>query len=271
MNFSHISKFLSFFCFVLLASGSLSGQNVPIDFEANGHGANWTWTVFENSVNPPLEIISNPYPGGINSSATVAKFTALQAGAPFAGCESLHGSDIGTFTIDSSNMIIKIMVWKSVISNVGIKLVRVDNWSLGEILIPNTTVNQWEQITFDFSSHLGLTYDQIVIFPDFNARSSDNIIYFDNVFGPDAVATSLEAPQQFALDIYPNPSHSRCSIRSSRPMEAVEVFNALGERVLLSKEYGTDLSFDLENMPNGVYLVRATVEGRHVHKKLIKN
>ena len=81
----------------MIVSGFLFPQNSPIDFETGGYGATWTWTVFENGSNPPLEIVTNPNTGGINSSATVAKFTALQAGQPWAGCESLHGSDIGTF------------------------------------------------------------------------------------------------------------------------------------------------------------------------------
>ena len=63
-------------------------QNVPIDFEVGGNGLNWTWTTFENDTNPPLEIVANPDPSGINTSATVAKFTALQAGAAWAGCAS---------------------------------------------------------------------------------------------------------------------------------------------------------------------------------------
>ena len=105
---------------------SAFGQNIPIDFETPGNGALWTWTTFENGDNPAVEIIPNPDEYGINTSSTVAKFTALQVGEPHAVCETLHGAGIGTFTIDSSTMFINIMVWKSVISDVGIKLVRED-------------------------------------------------------------------------------------------------------------------------------------------------
>ena len=92
------------FTIALLFSINISfSQNIPIDFEANGHGLNWTWTTFENDTNPPLEIVANPDPSGINTSATVAKFTALQSGAAWAGCESMHGSDIGSFSFNNSN------------------------------------------------------------------------------------------------------------------------------------------------------------------------
>ena len=95
---------------MLLASISFA-QNNPINFESGGYGANWTWTVFENGVNPAVDIIANPDPMGINTSATVARFTALQSGAPWAGCESAHGStDLGPFVLDATNSTIKITV-----------------------------------------------------------------------------------------------------------------------------------------------------------------
>ena len=187
------------FVFVVISTlflmSNLIAQNNPINFEAGGFGANWTWTVFENNTNPPLEIIPNPDISGINTSATVAKFTALQAGNPWAGCESLHGSDIGTFTLDATNSTVKIMVWKSVISDVGLKFVLPNGDALPEIKVANTLINQWEELTFDFSSRIGhpatIGQDQIVIFPDFNlaGRTQDNVVYFDNItFSPGVVA-----------------------------------------------------------------------------------
>ena len=185
------------FLLLLLFIGLVWGQNSPIDFETGGYGATWTWTVFENGDNPSLEIVTNPNTGGINSSATVAKFTALQAGQPWAGCESLHGSDIGTFSLDATNSTLKIMVYKTVISDVGLKFVIPTSGSLGEIKVANTVTNAWEELTFDFSSHIGLPeaigIDQIVVFPDFNlgGRTQDNIIYFDNIsFSPATVPGS---------------------------------------------------------------------------------
>ena len=160
--------------------------NGPIDFESGGYGANWTWTVFENSDNPPaLEIVSNPNSSGINTSSKVAKFTALSSGAAYAGCESQHGSDIGSFKFDSNNSIVKIMVYKTVISDVGLKFVESDGEAQPEVKVANTKTNEWEELTFDLSGSIGKgktgIIDQIVIFPDFKDRSSNHIIYFDNI------------------------------------------------------------------------------------------
>ncbi|MBE0570801.1 MAG: T9SS type A sorting domain-containing protein [Ignavibacteriaceae bacterium] len=180
-----ITYLLAVVCIVLV-SGISFAQNAPIDFESGGFGANWTWAVFENGTNPPLEIIPNPDPSGNNTSETVAKFTALQTGNPWAGTECMHG-DIGTFTLSSSNSIVKIMVWKPVVSDVGIKFVRPDGSALPEIKVANTLTNQWEELTFDFTGRIGdpntIDQDQIVIFPDFDlgGRTQDNICYFDNI------------------------------------------------------------------------------------------
>ncbi|MCF7910955.1 MAG: T9SS type A sorting domain-containing protein [Candidatus Cloacimonetes bacterium] len=168
-------------------SGATREFNVPIDFEVGGHGADWTWTVFENLTNPPLEILANPDPTGINTSDTVAKFTALQAGQPWAGCESQHLVDLGQFSFDETNCTVKVMVWKPVISDVGVKFVEANGEAQPEVKVANTVVNEWEELTFDLSGSIGAgitgILDQIVIFPDFDlaGRLQDNICYFDNV------------------------------------------------------------------------------------------
>jgi hypothetical protein len=198
---------------------------------------------------------------GINSSSTVAKFTALQAGQAFAGCESLHGAGTGTYTIDSSNMIIRIMVWKNTISDVGIKLVRVDNWSLGEIKIPNTAVGKWEQLEFDFSAHLGLTYDQVVIFPDFTNRSSDNIIYFDNVFGDTSssiISSNLALENSNSeLFVFPNPNPGQLNIECKALVSGKLILSDLLGKTILEKTIDTDfMQIDFPSTSSkGLYLL----------------
>ena len=247
--------------YVLLKSGGMVlAQNSPIDFETGGYGATWTWTVFENGDNPSLEIVTNPNTGGINSSATVAKFTALQTGQPWAGCESLHGSDIGTFSLHANNSTLKIMVYKTVISDVGLKFVIPTSGSLGEIKVANTVTNAWEELTFDFSSHIGLPeaigIDQIVVFPDFNlgGRTQDNIIYFDNIsFYSNSVGVDNRNetfPQGFALhENYPNPFNPTTTLRFDLPEVSnltLTIYNMLGQRVR---------TFNMNDTPAGYHSV----------------
>jgi hypothetical protein len=112
--------------------------------------------------------------------------SARVTGNPWAGTETAHG-DIGPITLGSSNSIVKVMVWKSVISDVGVKFADADGAAQPEIKVPNTVVNQWEELTFDLSGSIGLVgtidIDQFIFFPDFDlgGRTQDNVVYFDNV------------------------------------------------------------------------------------------
>ena len=159
-----------------------------IDFESDGFGAQWAWNVFENEDNPPLEFVSNPNPSGINTSSQVAKITARQAGAPWVGTETVHGEMNLNWDLSGTNAVIKIMVYKTVISDVGIKLVNPAGGAQEEIKVANTKINEWEELTFDFTSRIGngldgsTNIDQIVVFPDFrDPRTEETVTYFDNI------------------------------------------------------------------------------------------
>jgi hypothetical protein len=176
-----------------------------MNFEPTGVGAGYTWNVFENDTNPSLEFVANPNTSVLNPSPTVAKYTTLITGKPWAGCETSHSNGMADFVLDSAHAIIRIMVYKSVISDVGIKLVTPTSAALPEIRIPNTLINQWEEITFDFTAQIGFfnePFDQIVIFPDFsdNPRTYGTITYFDNISFGDSNAPTGPEPMQPAPD-----------------------------------------------------------------------
>ena len=70
--------------FVAFGSSAMAQSSHTVGFESAADGAGWTWTMAENGTNPALEFIANPVSGGINTSANVAKFTALQTGNAWA-------------------------------------------------------------------------------------------------------------------------------------------------------------------------------------------
>ena len=184
---------LSVFCTVMATASA----QVTLDFEDGGNGANMGWNVFENDTNPALEFVANPNGAAPNTSAKTAKYTTLIGGQPWAGTETQDGA-ITPFTLNASNCIVKLMVYKSVISDVGVKFTQVGGGSMPEIKVANTLVNQWEELTFDFSGQIAGTPNQvknIVIFPDFppggpGSREYASVTYFDNM-----TFTAGEAPE----------------------------------------------------------------------------
>ncbi|MBK7632244.1 MAG: T9SS type A sorting domain-containing protein [Ignavibacteriales bacterium] len=185
-----LTSLLTLMFFLVIGSVVFAQPTHTINFEPAGVGADWDWTVSENADNPPLEFIANPVSGGINTSPMVAKFIARQAGNPWA---LFFTDDDGQFTFDATNSTVKIMVWKPVISPVHFK-VEGATGTPTELIGTNTVLNQWEEITFDFSSVIGNTYNRLVIIPDFLARSQDNTIYIDNIQVPDGQVTVIPQP-----------------------------------------------------------------------------
>jgi hypothetical protein len=181
-------------------------QNAPITFETGGQGASWTFSNFDNGPSPTVgfEKVINPFKTGINTSETVGKYTALSGadlGGKGAGCQSKHGVDLGTFKLSYSNCTIKIMVYKTVISDVGIKFAEADGGSNGELIVKNTKTNEWEELTFDFTSRIGATksgaIDQLILFMDLTGnRPVATVSYFDNI----TFSKSLVPPPVVACD-----------------------------------------------------------------------
>ncbi len=198
------NKILLLVLMAVILQVAIYAQSTIIDFEPAGQGADWAWTVGENGTNPPMTFPANPSATGINTSATVAMFTATVAGQPWALCIT---DDMETFTFDASNSTVKIMVYKSIISPVAVKF---ETGSAPiEIQITNTLVNQWEELTYDFSGQIGNTYSRLVIIPDFTfvPRTQDNIIYFDNIQIPETNVAPPVVPTVAAPTPTVNPAN----------------------------------------------------------------
>jgi hypothetical protein len=179
-----MKKFSVIFLILLMNMLLLAQETHIINFENDGVGADWNWTVAENDDNPALEFVANPATDGINTSTTAAKFIARQAGQPWA---LFFTTDDGEFTFDATNSTVTLMVNKPVISDVAVKFEGLS--APIEIKVANTVTNEWEELTFDFSALIGNQYNKLIIIPDFNldGRTQDNTIYLDNITVPDGV------------------------------------------------------------------------------------
>ena len=119
-----------------------------IDFETVGN--NWVWNPFDLGTGGSFDIVANPAPGGLNTSDSCLMIVIDTDGNPWAG---VWCSDFPDMTIDASNCIVKILVYKDVTTRFNLKLEppNVDHFD------SNTVINQWEELTFDYSSDIGVT------------------------------------------------------------------------------------------------------------------
>ena len=238
-----------------------------IDFESTGFGANWVWTTDNNYTDPPLEMVANPNTGGANNSSTVAKFTSTTAGDPWA---LTYTDNIGSFTFTEANSMVTIMVRKSKVSDVGLKF-EGPGGIYKEIKISNTLTNgDWEQMSFDFSSEIGNTFNRFVVIPDFDdSRFQDHVSYFDQI----SFGNQTAGFDDYAINIvkmYPNPANSIVNFSSpSNEVLEVAIYDMLGKQVLRSDRVQSQLN--ISSLHPGMYFVNMT-QGTHVtSKKLVVN
>lgn len=171
---------------------SFSFAQSTIDFETVGQ--DWSWTIFENGDNDAslYSVVDNPDNTGVNTSAKAGKYIINDGGQPWAG---LWSADLGSLTFSADNSIVKVMVYKDVVSNVGIKFENDDASVAFQVLVPNTLTGEWEELTFDFSAQVGKTVTKIVLFPDFpDTRTAGSTNYFDNISFSATTAPPIENP-----------------------------------------------------------------------------
>ena len=252
------------------SGGAIEDYNLEdIDFEVNGFGANWVWTVHNNHTNPALEIVPNPNLSSSNSSENVAKFTSKANGEAWA---LTFTDNIGTFLFNQYNKIVALKVRKEVASNFGVKFEYVDPTNaqvlyFKELQLPTTvTDGNWEALHFDFSSEIGTAYNRLVIIPDFESRSQDNISYFDQV----SFSSVAGFQNTFfkTLKLVPNPANNLVQISGYFDfITAVEVFDIQGK--LVKKIVSFQDQINISDLKAGLYFVQITAANKITTKKLV--
>lgn len=153
-----------------------------------------------------MTVVQNPDQSGINTSWYVVKFVRDKDGVPWGG----FWSPLPTPVDMTVNKYVHVKVWKTRISPIKFKL---EGGPSGTVEIasmnPQTTVNAWEDIVFDFSSVTG-EYPTIVFMPDFEdplTLTDDITIYFDDIIVNNdptpntAAATIIEDFETIALNL----------------------------------------------------------------------
>ncbi|GAB4246046.1 MAG: hypothetical protein Kow0027_06890 [Saprospiraceae bacterium] len=224
-----------------------------------------------------FEVVDNPNPSGINTSAKVGEFVKASDGAPWAGMYA----DLDAPIDFKGNKTAKAKVLMDHIGNFAIKL---EN-SLAdppvapiELPVENTKTGEWEELTYDFSSVPDdAQYARLTVFFDLliDPTGVDVTSYFDDIVIGDGncITTGVFTPVVESMRISPNPVSDLLRIENPGEVAYVEVYNLFGKRVA-SLWIGTDSSVevDMSRLAAGVYTLGGfTKDGRLVaNAKLIK-
>jgi PKD repeat protein len=191
-----MKKYLLFLLSVFTCIGWVKSQNIA-DFETPETSI--TMNVMGNLPfdGTCFEIVDNPFPAGINTSKKVVKFTRSKVGDPWAG---FWTSEI---PIDINSRYVHAKVYKTRISPLKFKL---EGGIDGNVEIfsatPQTKINEWEDIVFDYSDKSG-TFPTFAFMPDFADPvnlSEDIVIYFDDIVINDIPPVQSQPKANFSAD-----------------------------------------------------------------------
>lgn len=224
-----------------------------INFETTG--GTWNWTVFSNGAaqDPSnFSVVSNPSVTGINVTSKCAKFIVNADAAKWAGAYTLSNPQ---FTIDRSNYIVKVMVYKDVISPFQLEFKGNNDIPDDALQVSNTLINQWEELTFDFTPFIGHTYTTIVVIPDFpSVRNYSSTNYWDNISFSGTVS-EIKNVQQKIIDFYPNPVKDILHFKSNAVSKAV-IINSIGQIIKVENINDSESDINMNEIPTGCYSVR---------------
>lgn len=240
------------------------------------------WDVFENGDNPPpFEVVANPDMSGINTSANVGKFISKAGESEWAGSATQHGS-IWEWEMDASSTTLTIDVYKSIISDVMVKIVNKSNGTIYAVAQANTKTDEWETLTYDISGLVAHgenhNADTIVIHSDIVLpRENDNVTYFDNISWSARIigAAPVLGTENLELSIftaYPNPTQNVWNIKSSsQNIKSVKVYDISGKEVISLIPNSIDTVIDASSLNAGLYFARLESSSGTKTIKLIKN
>jgi hypothetical protein len=253
-------------------SACLTQINLPITFQ--GSATNFTVTDFGGNA-------SNLEVDPTNASNMVIKTIKTTGAALWAGTTMSTPSGFSSaipFTVSNRKVYVK--VW-SPDAGIPVRLkVEVAGTPTQSCETQtNTTVIGWQMMEFDFNNQASGTaifnqafnFNMMSIFFNFGtdgATAGEKTYYFDNVSYGAALASSSFEEAKIAM--YPNPVSTSLSISSLEKLDAISIYNVIGQEVLNLKINTTNAIINVSNFQNGIYIVKSFSEGKVSTSKFIK-
>ncbi len=225
-----------------------------------------TWRYFANgsleSMGKQFEIVANPNLDDLNMSENVGEFVKASDALPFAGMFAPLDAPINF----QDNKTLRVKVLMDHIGNVGMKVEGAANPMMNpgiELSVPNTKVNEWEEITFDFSAAVSdADYRTLTIFFDLgiDATGEDVTSYFDDIVIGNGMCTTTGVFNPVSVEsfqVFPNPTSANLWVEKTTDITTLVVYDAFGREL---RRIATDrLEYRVEvpvaDLPQGVYLL----------------
>ncbi len=254
---------------ILITGGFITINAQPAEFMVTFENESDTagWLVFANGAAPAADdvtVVENPDTTGINETEMALRFVVNADADPWVGMvDNFSYAGDNALAITEENHIFTMMVYKTEISNVGLKLERETGGGDNvEIVLPNTLVDQWEVMNFDFSDAIGKTFEALTIFPDFpDIRTDSTVVYLDNISFGERGTTAARLSEKMDIKIYPNPASDRLFVQYPQ-MTGYTIRNLLGQAVEQLDFGVTDhKTIEIDKLKSGIHFI--TVQSKN--------
>ncbi|MFM7022084.1 MAG: T9SS type A sorting domain-containing protein [Flavobacteriales bacterium] len=213
--------------------------------------------------------VANPSTTGINASAFVGECIKSAGSETWGG---IYSETLSSKIDFSANKFFKMKVYSPKICKVLMKLEDSGNSAVSkEVELTTTQLNQWEELTFDFSAATSSTYDKITLFFDFGGTTA-NDFYFDDIYlVPEMTTGILENTSFFSdLRIYPNPVNDELNVQNKTSIEEVHIHNFAGQEMESIFTSSAQLTIATCELPKGIYTITIRSNGEVTYQKFVK-
>jgi hypothetical protein len=134
---------------------------------------------------------------------------------------------------------------------------------------------QWKKVEIPMSyfTNLGFAatnFFQWKVSPFADSVTNAGFVYIDNIL---LTTTSLLNNSSFNLNkvsLYPNPTSNILNIECTASIQAITVYNVLGQEVMNRELNNTSVALDVSGLNSGIYVVKTVVDGITSSTKFIK-
>ncbi|GEM_PF-5543431 len=142
---------------------------------------------------------------------------------------------------------------------------------LGIFANADTDLIYWESSYVSNSPYsAGMLMDDVFWLSQAELWGIDQVEYVFSITG-DCEDLSITDLEKVDLTISPNPTSDFLTIQSKSNINRIEIYNSIGQKVLLRDLKNSSKKIDVSSLSKGNYIIQITTEGENLTKKFIKN
>jgi hypothetical protein len=135
-----------------------------------------------------------------------------------------------------------------------------------------TTPNSWQELEFilpKLKSGVGSIFDRFAVIFDADNLGNGSSFYYDNVMlklGTSGISNA----NGINVFIYPNPAQNSLTLESDKIINAISIYNLVGQEVYSHSANQRNLTIDIHSLSKGNYILKTVTKDGEMHTKLTK-